>query len=156
VPATSAPLLRAFSFYLFYFSLSYFNGLDGVMLVAPAVVATIVEKRAILPLNAIVTGKRLTANAIHRADKRNLVGFLLDKAKASFLVAVIVASESAIGLLNGEHIKQASRGMNLECSPVMRSRAVALMRCAKLDEVLWVSHSMKWDGVYWDHVDNLF
>lgn len=77
MPATSAPLLRAFSFYLFYFSLSYFNGLDGVMLVAPAVIATIVEKRAIFPLNAIVTGKRLTANAIHRAKESELVGFFL-------------------------------------------------------------------------------
>jgi len=68
---------------------------------------------------------------------------------------VVVANESAIGLLNGEHIKQAFRGMNLECAPIACSPAVALMRCAEFDEVLWVSDSVEWDGVYWDHVDNL-
>lgn len=106
------------------------------MLVAPAVIAAVVYPRPIFQLDAIVTSKRLTANAIHRADKRNLVGFLLGEAKASFLVAVVVANYRAVGLLNGEHIKQAFRGMNLECSPVACSRAVAFMRCAKLDEVL--------------------
>jgi hypothetical protein len=25
-------------------------------------------------------------------------------------------------------------------------------RCAEFDEVLWVSDSVEWDGVYWDHI----
>ena len=106
------------------------------MLVAPAVITAIVYPRPVLEFRSIVAGERLTAYAIHRADKRNLVGFLLGKVKASFLVAVVVANHGAVGLLNGEHIKQAFRGMNLECAPIACSPAVALMRCAKLDEVL--------------------
>ena len=126
------------------------------MLVAPAVVATIVEKRAIFQLNSIIAGKWLTANAIHRADEAELTCFLRSQLEASLFCAVIVANESAIGLFHGEHIEQAGRGVNLELSRIMRSTAIRDARCAEFNEMLWMSDSVQGDGVYWDHVDNLF
>jgi hypothetical protein len=37
---------------------------------------------------------------------------------------VVVANHRAIGLLNSEHMEQASRGMNLKVSRLMRSTAI--------------------------------
>lgn len=98
----------------------------------------------------------MTANAIHRADEAELTCFLRSQLEASLFCAVIVANESAIGLFHGEHIEQASRGVNLELSRVVSAATIRNARCAEFDEVLWVSDSVEWDGVYWDHVDNLF
>lgn len=65
---------------------------------------------------------------------------------------MVVANERAIGLFHGEHMEQASRGVNLELPRITSAATIRDARCAEFDEVLWVSDSMEWDGVYWDHV----
>jgi hypothetical protein len=49
-------------------------------------------------------------------------------------------------------MEQASRGVNLELSRVVSAATIRDARCAEFDEVLWVSDSVEWDGVYWYHV----
>ena len=94
----------------------------------------------------------MTANAIHTTDEGELLSLLLNQFKASLFRAVIVTNEGAIGLFHGEHMEQASRGMNLELSRVTSAATIRDARCAEFDEVLGMSHSMEGDGVYWDHI----